>query len=162
MVFGKPGRKSQSGRKPPQADHAPLALFLAKVPGYITCSPVATPKTRTAPSHDRAYRGIPHGFAAHRHARFQPAWDRAAQSGEAQERQGEGRPGLDDKAQPIKAFVDSNFDDKVDIVVDDTDRDGKWDVSLHDVDFNESVDLVGHHPDGRTAPSRYENYAVAQ
>jgi hypothetical protein len=85
MVIGKPGRKSQSGRKPPQADHAPLALFLAKVPGYITCSPVATPKTRTAPSHDRAYRGIPHGFAAHRHARFQPAWDRAAQSGEAQE-----------------------------------------------------------------------------
>ena len=42
---------------------------------------------------------------------------------------------LDDKSKPRMALIDSNFDGKIDVVVDDIDRDGKWDISFHDVDF---------------------------
>jgi hypothetical protein len=37
-------------------------------------------------------------------------------------------------------------------------RDGKWDISFHDVDFDGIIDLVGYHPDGKITPSRYESY----
>jgi hypothetical protein len=69
---------------------------------------------------------------------------------------------LDDLSQPIRAFIDSNFDRKTDIVVDDNQRDGRWDMSFHDVDYDGNVDLIGHHPDGKIAPSRFERYASAQ
>jgi hypothetical protein len=63
---------------------------------------------------------------------------------------------LDDKSEPIRAFIDSNFDDTIDIEVHDTNRDAKWDISFHDVDFDGSIDVVGYHPDGKLSPSRYE------
>jgi hypothetical protein len=66
----------------------------------------------------------------------------------------------DDKSKPRKALIDSNFDGNIDIVVDDNDRDGKWDISFHDVDFDGTIDLVGYHPDGKITPSRYETYAA--
>ena len=56
------------------------------------------------------------------------------------------------------ALIDSNFDGKIDIVVDDINRDGNWDISFHDVDFDGIIDLVGYHPDGKITPSRYESY----
>jgi S1-C subfamily serine protease len=65
----------------------------------------------------------------------------------------------DDKSKPADALLDSNFDGKTDIVVQDRNRDGKWDISFHDVDFNGQIDLVGSHPDGKLAASRYEKYA---
>jgi hypothetical protein len=64
----------------------------------------------------------------------------------------------DDRSKPIQALIDSNFDGKIDIVVDDTDRNGKWDISFHYVDFNQTIDLVGYHPDGEITPSSYETY----
>ena len=48
----------------------------------------------------------------------------------------------------------------MDIVIEDRDRDGKWDISFHDVDFDGRTDLVGYHPDGKLAASRYEKYAA--
>jgi hypothetical protein len=60
------------------------------------------------------------------------------------------------------ALLDSNFDGKVDIIVEDRDRDGKWDISFHDVDFDGLIDLIGYHPDGALAASRYEKYASAR
>jgi hypothetical protein len=65
----------------------------------------------------------------------------------------------DDKSKPVSAFLDSNLDGNVDIVVEDNNRDGKWDVSFHDVDFDGLPDLIGYHPDGALAASRYEKYA---
>ena len=66
----------------------------------------------------------------------------------------------DDTSKPISALVDSNFDGNVDILVEDRNRDGKWDISFHDVDFDGLADLVGYHPDGKLAASRYEKYAA--
>jgi S1-C subfamily serine protease len=65
----------------------------------------------------------------------------------------------DDKSKPAEALLDSNFDGKTDIMVEDRDRDGQWDISFHDVDFDGLADLVGSHPDGKLAASRYEKYA---
>jgi S1-C subfamily serine protease len=66
---------------------------------------------------------------------------------------------LDDLSQPIRAFIDSNFDRKTDIVVEDNQRDNQWDISFHDVDYDGNVDVVGYHPDGKITPSRFERYA---
>ena len=66
----------------------------------------------------------------------------------------------DDKAKPSRARLDNNSDGKVDILVEDRNRDGKWDISFHDVDFDGLTDLVGYHPDGKLAASRYEEYAA--
>ena len=65
----------------------------------------------------------------------------------------------DDKSKPAEALIDSNFDGKTDIMVEDRDRDGQWDISFHDVDFDGLADLVGSHPDGKLAASRYEKYS---
>jgi S1-C subfamily serine protease len=65
----------------------------------------------------------------------------------------------DDESKPRQALLDSNFDGKIDIIVEDQSRDGKWDISFHDVDFDGLADLVGSHPDGKLAASRYEKYA---
>lgn len=56
------------------------------------------------------------------------------------------------------ALIDSNYDGKVDIIVEDLDRDGRWDISYHDVYFDGVIDLVGYHPDGDIVASRYEKY----
>jgi hypothetical protein len=66
----------------------------------------------------------------------------------------------DDPKRPHTAYIDSNYDGKIDITVEDTDRDGRWDISYHDVDHDGTFDFVGYHPDGRIMPSRYEKYGV--
>jgi hypothetical protein len=48
----------------------------------------------------------------------------------------------------------------VDIEVDDLNRDGKWDISFYDTNFDGTFDLKGYHPDGELAASRYEKYAA--
>jgi S1-C subfamily serine protease len=66
----------------------------------------------------------------------------------------------DDKSKPISALIDSNFDGRTDIEVDDINRDGKWDISFYDTNFDGTFDLKGYHPDGGLAASRYEKYAA--
>ena len=66
----------------------------------------------------------------------------------------------DDKSKPSIVLLDSNSDGKVDIRVEDRNRDGKWDISVRDEDFDGRIDLVGYHPDGKLAASRYEKYAA--
>jgi hypothetical protein len=71
----------------------------------------------------------------------------------------------DDRSRPIQALIDGNYDGKIDIIVEDQDRDGRWDISFHDTDFDGTIDLVGYHPDGKIAASRfvhYELYAAKQ
>jgi S1-C subfamily serine protease len=64
----------------------------------------------------------------------------------------------DDRSRPIQALIDSNYDGKIDIIVEDRDRDGRWDISFHDTDFDGTIDLVGYHPDGKIAASRFVHY----
>jgi hypothetical protein len=66
----------------------------------------------------------------------------------------------DDKSKPISALIDSNFDGRTDIEVDDINRDEKWDISFYDTNFDGTFDLKGYHPDGALAASRYEKYAA--
>lgn len=68
----------------------------------------------------------------------------------------------DDPKVPKQALIDGNFDGKVDIIVDDLDRDGRWDISYHDVDYDEVIDLIGRHPDGKLKPSRFEKYVASR
>ncbi|MFZ5783897.1 MAG: S1C family serine protease [Pseudomonadota bacterium] len=66
----------------------------------------------------------------------------------------------DDKSQPVVLSFDANGDGKADGWVFDDDRDGKWDYSLWDEDFDGKPDLVGHHPDGKAKPTRFERYVA--
>ena len=66
----------------------------------------------------------------------------------------------DNKSKPIKALIDTNFDDRADIIIDDVNRDEKWDMSFYDTNFDGTFDLKGYHPDGELAASRYEKYAA--
>jgi S1-C subfamily serine protease len=66
----------------------------------------------------------------------------------------------DSTAKPISAHIDSNFDGRTDISVEDRNRDGRWDISFHDLDFDGLVDAVGYHPDGKMTPSRFEKYVT--
>jgi S1-C subfamily serine protease len=64
----------------------------------------------------------------------------------------------DSVKRPIQALVDTNHDGKVDIVVEDRERAGRWVISFHDVDYDGIIDLVGYHPDGKLNASRFEKY----
>jgi len=64
----------------------------------------------------------------------------------------------DDPKRPIQALVDSNHDGKIDILVEDRERRGRWAISFHDVNYDGTIDLVGYHPDGKLKPSRFETY----
>jgi hypothetical protein len=66
----------------------------------------------------------------------------------------------DDTSKPISAHIDSNFDGKTDISVEDRDRNGTWDISFHDVDFDGRIDLVGYHADGKLTPTRFVKYVA--
>jgi S1-C subfamily serine protease len=66
----------------------------------------------------------------------------------------------DDASQAIYALIDSNFDGRPDIRVEDRNRDGRWDISYHDVDFDGIVDLVGFHPDGKITPTSFIKYST--
>ena len=46
--------------------------------------------------------------------------------------------------------------------MEDFDRDKRWDISFHDVDFDSKVDVIGYYPDGEIVPSRFEKYASAK
>ncbi len=64
----------------------------------------------------------------------------------------------DDPSKPIQALFDTNYDGKIDTIVDDFNRDGLWDVSFYDSHFNGHIDVVGFHPDGQITASSYEKY----
>jgi hypothetical protein len=64
----------------------------------------------------------------------------------------------DDVNQPIQALIESKHDGKIDIIVDDFNRDGLWDVSFYDTQQDGTIDLVGFHPDGKIKASYYEKY----
>jgi hypothetical protein len=66
----------------------------------------------------------------------------------------------DDMSKPISAHIDSNYDGRTDISVEDRKRNGHWDISFHDVDFDGKIDLVGYHADGKITPTRFEKYVV--
>jgi hypothetical protein len=63
----------------------------------------------------------------------------------------------DDKSKPILLRADRNFDGKPDILLFDFSRQGHWDLSFWDNDFEGAWALVGHHPKGTIEPSSYES-----
>ena len=71
----------------------------------------------------------------------------------------DGRPDVavvlpDDTTKPKQAFIDTNYDGKVDVIINDFNRDNLWDVSFHDTHLaTVRLDLVGFHPKGDVAPS---------
>ena len=60
----------------------------------------------------------------------------------------------DDKSKPIFAFR-TDGDDITDVIILDTNRDGKWDYSVHDKDKNGKFDSIGLHPNGKMKPTSY-------
>lgn len=64
----------------------------------------------------------------------------------------------DDVNEPIQALIESKYDGKIDMIVDDFNRDGLWDVSFYDTQHNGSIDMVGFHPDGKIKASWFEKY----
>ncbi len=63
----------------------------------------------------------------------------------------------DDKSKPIMLRADRNLDGKPDILLFDFSRQGHWDLSFWDSQFDGAWGLVGHHPDGAIEPSSYES-----
>lgn len=59
---------------------------------------------------------------------------------------------------PMRALIDTNKDKKVDVVVQAWNRDKRWEISFHDVDFDGVIDVVGFHPDGKLKASYFEKY----
>jgi hypothetical protein len=66
----------------------------------------------------------------------------------------------DDISKPFSVYLDTNFDGKTDITVEDRNRDGQWDISFHDVDFDGTIDLVGYHADGKLTPTSFVKYVA--
>jgi S1-C subfamily serine protease len=64
----------------------------------------------------------------------------------------------DDKSEPIEFWMDMNNDGKIDVKVFDEERLGKWKISLWDTNYDGKPDMIGHHPDGKLKPSRFEKY----
>jgi len=63
----------------------------------------------------------------------------------------------DDKTRPIVLRADRNFDGKPDVLVLDFSREGRWELSFWDSEFQGTWGLVGHHPDGAMLPSTFES-----
>jgi Trypsin-like peptidase domain len=61
----------------------------------------------------------------------------------------------DDKSVPFKATLDSKHRNKVDAVILDQTRSGKWDFSVWDLNFDDTFISIGKHPDGKLWPSSY-------
>ena len=59
---------------------------------------------------------------------------------------------------PIQYVVDRNDDGTLDVIVFDMKRNGKWEFSFWDNDFDGAWDLVGFHDDGSIIANRYESY----
>jgi len=68
----------------------------------------------------------------------------------------------DDRREPVTMSIDSKDVGKIDIIIVDEDRDGRWDYSLHDVDGDGKADLIGFHPDGKLKASRFEPYVASR
>jgi hypothetical protein len=67
-----------------------------------------------------------------------------------------------DKKKPLQAAFDRNKDGVVDLLVFSFSRSPKkWDLSLVDVDFDGTWDLVGFHDTGEITATRYEPYSEA-
>jgi S1-C subfamily serine protease len=66
----------------------------------------------------------------------------------------------DEISKPFSVYLDTNFDGKTDVTVEDRNRDGQWDISFHDVDFDGTIDLVGYHADGKLTPTSFVKYVA--
>jgi hypothetical protein len=66
----------------------------------------------------------------------------------------------DDKSKPIEVMLDRNGDAKTDGWVLDSNRDKKWDISFWNSRFDDTIDLVGLHPDGEFEPTAFMSYAT--
>jgi S1-C subfamily serine protease len=63
----------------------------------------------------------------------------------------------DDVSQPISLHVDRNHDGRFDVGFVGN-RQGRWQLSVWDVNFDGIWDLVGYHDDGSLRPTRFESY----
>ena len=68
----------------------------------------------------------------------------------------------DAQDQAIFLRLDRKGDGKVDAIIFDFKRRGKWDLSFWDENFEGHWTLVGYHDDGSLKPSRFESYADFQ
>jgi S1-C subfamily serine protease len=68
----------------------------------------------------------------------------------------------DDQSKAIFLRLDRNGDGKVDAIIFDFKRRGKWDLSFWDEKFQGYWTLVGYHDDGSLKPTRFESYAEFQ
>jgi len=66
----------------------------------------------------------------------------------------------DNKKLPILAVIDRNGDGKPDIIIFDLKRKLRWDISLHDSSFDQTWNIVGHHPDGKIVATWFEQYSI--
>jgi S1-C subfamily serine protease len=68
----------------------------------------------------------------------------------------------DKQSDPISLIVDRNGDGRRDVIYFDFQRQGKWELSLWDENYDGNWTLVGYHPDGSLTPSRFESYEAFQ
>jgi Trypsin-like peptidase domain len=68
----------------------------------------------------------------------------------------------DDQSQAIFLRLDRNGDGRVDVIIFDFKRSGRWDLSFWDENFTGNWTLVGYHDDGSLKPTRFESYAEFQ
>jgi hypothetical protein len=64
----------------------------------------------------------------------------------------------DDKKKGYRFTYDINGDDEADVWIYDHDRDGAWDISFWATKFDEQIDVVGFHPDGKLEPTSYTSF----
>jgi S1-C subfamily serine protease len=64
----------------------------------------------------------------------------------------------DDTSEPMEGWRDTNSDGRIDVVIIDLSRDGKWDFSFYDTNYDGRTELTGHHPDGKIEPEWFETY----
>jgi S1-C subfamily serine protease len=68
----------------------------------------------------------------------------------------------DDQSKAIFLRMDRNGDGYADVIFFDLKRQGKWDLSWWDENFEGQWTLVGYHDDGSATPSRFESFAAYQ
>ena len=68
----------------------------------------------------------------------------------------------DDQNQAMFLRLDRNGDGRVDVIVFDFKRRGKWDLSFWDANFEGRYTLVGYHDYGGLKPTGFESYADFQ
>jgi hypothetical protein len=68
----------------------------------------------------------------------------------------------DAQDQAIFLRLDRKGDGKVDAIIFDFKRRGKWELSFWDENFGGHWTLVGYHDDGSLKPTRFESYADFQ